>query len=652
MADNETPDLDAAAAVTTVFFSYTRADQKRALPIIAALEASGFKVWWDGLLEGGVNFLPTTDAALQKADAVIVLWSKTSIGSNWVRDEATVGRDRRCLVPLSLDGTEPPLGFRQFQVIDISRWRGKAGAPEMDRVARAVAALGGREHKPLPAPTPPFVTRRTMIGGGLAISAVAGAVLWQGGWIGSGTAGENSIAVLPFRNQSQDAEQGYFSDGLSEELRSILSRNRMLRVSAPTSSVGLRDEATDAMAVARKLGVAYVLRGSVQRAGQMVRIAAELIDGKDAVVRWSQIFNREMRDVFALQSEIANTVAIALVAEVAGQASAEENANAQQAVGGTENVAAYDAYLRGRALVEKNAGETTDRAALAQFDTAISIDPNYAAAHALRASMLAAIANQTDKPDEVRGLYDASIAAAQRAISLAPKLAMGHDALGFALNNGRLDTGAARTAFTRARDLAPGDADILRSYATFSAYDGSPTEAAPPIERAMALDPLNARVFRSAGNIAYAAHDYPATIRWMEKAQAMNAGISIAHFAIGNARLMMGDAKAAVTAYQAEPVTLFGLTGLAIAHHRLGSKSAAKAAFGRIVSEFGNNGLYQQAQVLIQWGDTAGGLNRLEQAWALKDSGLLLARTDPMLDPVRKQPRFMALLSALDGRKS
>lgn len=440
----------------TVFFSYSRMDQKRALPIIRALEAAGIRVWWDGLLEGGDTFLPTTEAALESATAVIVLWSTNSVSSHWVRDEATRGRDRRCLVPLSLDDTQPPLGFRQFQVIDVSKWRGKPDTPEMDRILRAVqAGVGSGPAAPPRSSPPPRVSRRMVVGGGLAVgSAAVAAIAYRSGLLDFAKGGENSIAVLPFKNLSSDAEQGYFSDGLSEELRGILARNRMLRVAAPTSSSGLREQADDAISVSRKLGVAYVLRGSVQRSNNMVRISAELINGRDAVVRWSQIFNREMRDIFALQSEIANTVAIALVAEVAGQETATKSANAQQAVGGTTNIAAYDAYLRGRALFDLSAGEESDRAALKQFETAIVADPDYAAAHAMRATMLSAIANETGKANEVRSLYDAAIAAARRSVALAPKLASGHSALGFAMNNGHLDPAAAQPSYEKARELA------------------------------------------------------------------------------------------------------------------------------------------------------------------------------------------------------
>jgi TolB-like protein len=489
-----------------------------------------------------------------------------------------------------------------------------------------------------------------MVGGGLVLGA-GGLLAWQRGWLGAAATSLNSVAVLPFKNLSSDPEQGYFSDGLSEELRSILARNDMLRVAAPTSTVGLRDAADDAIAVARKLDVAYVLRGSVQRAGNMVRIAAELINGSDAVVKWSQIFNREMRDVFTLQSEIANSVAISIVAEVAGQDQAIRSAASQNPVGGTKNVAAYDAYLRGRALFDLSAGEDSDRAALAQFDLAIASDPVFAAAHAMRAKMLSAIANQTGKTGEIRSLYQSALASARQSVALAPTLASGHDALGYVLNNGYLAPASARPAYVHAQKYGPGDADILRACATFVAFDGRPAEAAPLIEQVLVLDPLNARVFRAAGNIAYVARDYAATIRHMQQALKLNPKISVAQMTIGHALLLSGQPDRAIAAYKREPARLFALTGLAIAHAQTGDQTAADAALAQMIAEFGANSLYQQVQVLTQWGRGDTALDRLDAARRALDSGLLLARTDPMLDPLRRLGRFAALLSWMEARK-
>ncbi len=636
---------------TSVFVSYSRADQKRATPVIAALEKAGCQVWWDGLLEGGDTYLPTTEAALEGADAVVVLWSRTSVDSHWVRDEATRGRDRRCLVPLSLDGAEPPLGFRQFQVIDCSKWRGKADAPEMQRALRAVLALGGRQTMPPPSSAPKASRRGVMMGAGsAALLGAAGWMVWKGGLPGTSAATENSIAVVPFENLSGDPEQAYFSDGLSEELRSTLSRNKSLRVAAPASSTGLRDQPIDALTIARKLAVAYVLRGSVRRQGDVVRIVAELINGKDAVVRWSQSFDRPLHDIFALQSEISNIVAVALVEEVSGKDAAVASARDQREIGGTRNVAAYDAYLRGRALFDLGAGEETNRAALTQMDAAIAADFRFSAAHAMRSTLLSAIAAETSAVSEVGKLFEQAIAAAQKAITLAPDLAQAHVALGYALNNGRFDAKNARIHYDRARILAPGDADILRAFAAFSAVAGRPREADDAMRRALVLDPLNARAFRSAGLIAYVARDFPATIARTQYALSLNPKLGSAYAQIGNALYLQGKLPEARTAYLAEPVKLFSLTGLAIALQRHGEGAAAQSAFAKLIADYGNNSLYQQAEVLAQWGKTDEAMTRLAQAQKFKDAGLLLTPTDPLLDPLRNTPRFNDLLSFLGSR--
>src|SRR5882672_9922420 len=137
-----------------VFLSYARADQARATKLVAALESAGLDVWWDALIEGGATFANTIEAALASCDAVIVAWSTTSVTSDWVRDEAAKGRDLRKLVPVSLDGTEPPLGFGQYHSIDLSRWRGNADEPEIASVLRGIASVAGKG-----APLPPRASK-------------------------------------------------------------------------------------------------------------------------------------------------------------------------------------------------------------------------------------------------------------------------------------------------------------------------------------------------------------------------------------------------------------------------------------------------------------------------------------------------------------
>lgn len=646
----------------SVFLSYSRTDLERARPVIALLEAAGFDLWWDGRLEGGENYLATTEDRLESADCVAVLWSQTSVASHWVRDEAQRGRERGCLVPLSLDGTMAPLGFRQFQLLDISGWSGDPGDALAGRILAGVRARTGRRgvvnEPPVPFTVPPSaapaappaaglaLSRRTLIIGGATLAGGVGLVgLWQSGLLGSSETKAISMVVLPFRNLTGDVSKAWFSNGLSNELRAVLVRNPRLRVAAPTSSGAIEGE--DEFAIGRKLGVDHILRGSVQRDETQMRVSAELVAVANGEVQWGESYDRALKDVFAVQSEIAQTVAVALVAEFAGASEAERAAAAQQQIGGTQDVAAYEAFLRGHALYDLSAGNETDRAALAQFDTAIAIDPDYAMAHAMRSTMLAGIANTESDSGQVGRLYGEAIVAAERAIALEDRLAQGHLALGFALNNGQLRRAAAMPHYRAAEKLAPGDADVLRQAATFYAYGDEHTRAADMIGRVIQLDPLNARAFRSAGFIALFAHDYPATITQMQRALALNPSLASAKYAIAIALLMQGDTAGALSAAKEERVEQFALTLTAIVTHRLGNTAEADAAYAKLVADYGEAALYQQAQVLAQRGSTAEALERMELAYAKRDPGLLLVSNDPLLDPLRSAPKFEELLSRL-----
>ncbi len=215
--------------------------------------------------------------------------------------------------------------------------------------------------------------------------------------------------------------------------------------------------------IAGKLGVAYLLDGSVRRSGDLVRVAADLIDGETGFSHWTRTFDRSMNDIFAVQSEIANAVASALAAQVTATGGSPAGADQELAAsGGTTNVAAYDAYLRGRALYDLSSDEASERAALAQFDAAIAADPSYAAAHAARSRSLTAIANQYGEVNELGGLYDAAIASARRAIELAPDFADAHSTLASVLFQGRLDARAAREPFERSRALGAGRCQCAR----------------------------------------------------------------------------------------------------------------------------------------------------------------------------------------------
>ncbi len=635
----------------TVFLSYSRADQEHARVLAVALEQAGLQVWWDALIEGGAVFAKTIETALAASDAVVVLWSQHSIASDWVLDEAAHGRDMKKLVPLSLDGTEPPLGFRQYQAISLAMAQERIADASLQAVLRAVLPLAGRVAAPRPAgqpqvPAAASTSRRGLLigGGALAAATAAGVLGWQRGWFAPAVVEGRSVAVLPFENLSGDPGQVYFSDGLSEEVRATLARNQDLKVMAQTSSGKFRQSTEDAVAIAGKLGVAFLLDGSVRWAGTSVRVAADLIDGNTGFSRWTQIFERRIDDVFAVQREIAATVASALAVQVAAPTTGQDE---RAASGGTTRVAAFDAFLRGRALYELSTDEASERGALKLFDEAIRLDPAYAAAHAARSRSLTTLANQYGSVGQHAAMYDEAVIAAQRAIALAPQFADAYSTLAFVLFQGRLDARAAREPFEKSALLGAGEATVQARWAQYCARTGRVREADEAIDRALSRDGLNPLLHRAAGAIHYAARRYAECMPPLHTALQMNPGLSRAHAAIGDALLNLGDMDGARTEYRAEPVSDFQLTGLAIAEHRSGQRGAAGAAMDRLVSELGDTVLYQQAQVLAQWGDVETAMQRLLKARELGDSGMIYARNDPFLDPLRSDARMRTLLEGI-----
>ncbi|MEP6982249.1 MAG: TIR domain-containing protein [Sphingomicrobium sp.] len=624
----------------TIFLSYAHGDHAQAQRLAQALERAGFTVWWDALIEGGSRFAKSIDEALEAADAVLVLWSKRSVESDWVRDEAAQGRDRHRLVPLSLDGSLPPLGFRQYQTIDISGWRGRRDGPLLEAVQRAIATAVGRKAGPRPPATAPVTRRRALALGGGAAAALAGGgalIAWEATLFTPG-AKARSIAVLPFKNLSGDAGQVYLSDGLTDEVRSALSRNAGLMVLASTSSNAASGLASDAKSIARKLDVGYLLEGSVQRSGDIVRVAASLTNGRTGFSEWSQQVERRLDNLFALENEIARTVSNALTVKMATD---------NPAPGGTRNATAYEAYLRGKSLYNLAKDEATDRQAKANYEIAISADPNFALAHAALSRSLSSIAAAYAQASELKGIYAQAIDEAQRATAIAPTLAEGHLALGYALFSGRLDPKGARPSYDKAYQYGRGNADIVLLCAAYMARTRRFQEARDAIDWALALDPLNPRTHRAAGTIAFASHRYADAITQGQRALDLNSKISNANASVGDSLMELGKLAEARAAYLKEPSAMFRLRGLAALEHRAGNQPAAERALSQLMSEVGDAAMYQQAEVMAQWGRADEAIAKLQHAREIGDSGLSLIATDPLLDPISKDERFVRLVKDL-----
>jgi adenylate cyclase len=333
-----------------VFLSYAREDVDVARKLAGVLDDAGQTVWWDRHVHGGANFSTEIDRELKAAQVVMVLWSPASISSAWVQDEAAEGRDSGRLVPATLDSVKPPLGFRQLQCIDLSPWDKDGRADSIDDLLVAIAKVAGDA-----AP------------GKAAESAAAPAPI--------------SICVLPFVNLSDDSEQEYFSDGITEDIITDLSKISALEVVARNSAFTFKGKVVDAKEVARTMDVTHVLEGSVRKAGNRLRISAQLVAGDTGRHLWAERYDRDLTDIFAIQDEISHAIAKALELKLLPE---EKQAIEHR---GTSNAEAYRFYLMARQQwIGGTFGDLKRDEAIARIcQQAVQLDPNYAEAWALMA---------------------------------------------------------------------------------------------------------------------------------------------------------------------------------------------------------------------------------------------------------------------------
>jgi TolB-like protein len=450
----------------------------------------------------------------------------------------------------------------------------------------------------------------------------------------------HSIAVLPFVNMSGDKEQEYFSDGLTEELLNSLAAINELQVAARTSAFSFKGKDTDIGTIARKLNVAAVLEGSVRRSPRTVRITAQLIDAVTGFHLWSKTYDRDLGDVLQLQTQIATAVAEALkVTLLADTATKIE-------LGGTRNPAAFDAYLHATRSADAGGGKNYLSAAEA-YTSAIHLDPNYALAFAGRSLAQSLYAAQSAPRSEVREYFDKALADAHQAIALAPDLAEGHLALGFYLANGDLNLKQSLDEFERARALGHGRATILRVGGLFAIMNGRTEAGLDDLRRAVTLDPLNALTHHLLGFGLYLAHRYEEARAANAEAISLDPDLLRAYEYSGLADYQLGNLAGARATCEARPNYWGTQWCLALAYQKLGRQADARAAVAKIQAMQGDTTAYQYSTIYAQWGDIPKALEWLEGAMRLRDPGLSLLKTDPLMDPLRKEPRFQTVMREL-----
>ena len=447
----------------------------------------------------------------------------------------------------------------------------------------------------------------------------------------------HSIAVLPFANMSEDKDQEYFSDGLTEELLNSLAQINELQVAARTSAFSFKGTNTDIGTIARKLNVSAVLEGSVRRSANTIRITAQLINAVTGFHLWSKTYDRDLGDVLKLQTEIATAVASALKVTLLGDIAAKVE------LGGTGNPAAFDAYLRGSKAFRSTRDTKDLSAAIADYTEAIRLDPHYALAFAARSMVLADVAGEAETAAATREGFDKAQADARQALALAADLAEAHLALAYVSEIGTLDFTQANDEYERALALAPGNAQVLRFSGGFAAFMAHFDAALAATRRAVVLDPL-ARASHTAYGVAlYTARRYEEAVATFAEVISLSPDFKSTYANRGIAYDGLGDLERASASCETKPDYWASQWCLAVIYERLGRHADAEAALTKLKAALGDAAAYQYATIYAQWGDRMKALQWLETAWRLRDPGLEGVKTDPLLDPLRQETRFQAI---------
>lgn len=620
--------------MSDVFISYKAEDRRRVQPLVQALQSDGYSVWWDQHISAGDEWRQTIERQLDAARCVIVAWSNHSVGpeGQFVRDEAARALQRRVYVPVTIDNVRIPLGFGESHATSLRGWRGDPSDTRYQTVLSAVRRIAGGGSEEVAAKRPQVrIGRRALIAGGFFAVAAAGV----GGWAmltrGSADA-PDSIAVLPFANLSADPAQAYFADGIAGEIRNTLTRVPGLKVAGSTSSVAVRED--DAQTAARKLGVANILTGNVRQTSSTIRVTAELIDGGTGLTKWSQNYDRAPGDAIRIQTEIAGDVARALAVALSASA---RNA---LAAGETSNIAAQTLVFQARD-VSYQLTVPALRQSLQLLEKAISLDPNYARAYAMKSFVANNLASRTARtPAELAQGRDEALQYAKVALSIAPDLPIARSALGWA-HALKLQVGDSLREHKIALSLASGDPDVIRNYGYAMSSIGKPEEALRRVDEALALDPLNSASHSAHVSVLVEARRYAEAVRYSEKLKQDSPELFRFPVLLGHSLLMLGRTDEAAVAFGQD------ITGSALLAARSGDRELAFARLADLKERDGEFGNFDSARIYAQLGEKDAAFEALNRAWEVRESRLLSLKVDPYLDPLRGDSRYAALVDRL-----
>jgi TolB-like protein/Tfp pilus assembly protein PilF len=650
-----------------VFLSYASQDAVAAQRICEALRAAGIEVWFDkSELRGGDAWDRSIRQQIRECALFVPVISAHTDArrEGYFRLEWKLAVDRThtmsdrapFLVPAVIDDTsdsraDVPDRFRELQwtrlpagetppafVERIQRLLSGDMAPLQERARSSGSAVASRGRAPRG-----LLRRRP----GVWYGATAGAVLLALGYLGMehlnrpklSAPSAASIAVLPLANESGDASQQYFSDGISEDLITALSQFQGLKVIGRTSSFQFRDSKEQSSSIGAKLGVAHLLEGSVRRAGDMVRVSAELINTQDGSAQWSGRYDRPYKDLFALQDEITRAVVEALRAKLLPGA----HAAAQSERPPSGSLEAYNAMLEGRFYYSRYT-EADFRRAIECYTQATELDPRYALAWSELSWTWISLGNDSEfeKGAPAQQAYAEARAAAERALALAPELAAAHLARGRLLENAELDWHGAEAAFRRTTELAPNDGYAKYFRGNLLASFGEVEQAIELTRQALATEPLQAQWYTFLSIYLSGLNRLGEAEQAVRRALELQPGVAFYRATLVSIQVQRGYADAALATAQQVPPGSWQNLALALARQIGGDRNAADAAIKTLIDRDAGIATYQIAEVYALRNDAKETFAWLDRAWSNRDAGIEFLLYDPFILRYRDDPRFAA----------
>jgi TolB-like protein len=656
-----------------VFLSYASQDTDAAQRICAALRAFGIEVWFDqSELRGGDAWDQKIRQQIRDCALFVPIVSANTAARSegyfrleWLlADQRTqmIARNKTFIVPVCVDttpdsGADVPDSFQRVQWTRLPA--GETGTAFCERIATLVgvpagvtpAAQAAGPSSPSAAPARRNAAprwRRPAIVVAVAASVLAALIAWQPWRVFTGTRSapaaaapaasdaEKSVAVLPFADMSEKHDQEYFSDGLAEELIDALTRIPNLRVPARTSSFSFKGRASTIEQIAHTLGVTHLLEGSVRKAGDHLRITAQLVRADNGFHLWSQTYDRDVRDIFAVQDDIARSVVEQLKITLLGS-----DAVAPKQVISTE---AHNLYLQARYLTDRDGPADLDKA-VPLYEQALKLEPTYAPAWAWLA--YCHVRRVAQGLDTNGAGFTKATSAARRAIELDPQLPEPHIVLAITHQQYDLDWKTAKDELARAAALDPNNAQVQQTLGHLNVATGRMSEALAHFRRAVESDPLNLLHSKYLSRALHYSRQPAEAADVLRHAIGLNAQFPGLHYELGRALLQLGDPQAALAAFEqeADPAWRgFGLPLGYFAAHRVHEAQAALAA--QSAEPAGSE--FQLAETYAFFGETDKSFEWLGRARSGHDPGIIWSRRDPLFASIVNDPRYHAFLREVD----